>query len=76
MSSRPRFQHGQALRASPNTGLSSAPGATTELFRLADLSNAILDDAGRLIHAMPYRAGTYGERTPLVHKIRAEGLDL
>ncbi|HJU14922.1 MAG TPA: nucleotidyltransferase domain-containing protein [Stellaceae bacterium] len=53
-----------------------APGTTTELYRLADLSSAILDDTGQFIHAMPYRAGSYNERTPLMHEIRAEGIDL
>jgi predicted nucleotidyltransferase len=53
-----------------------APGSTTELYRLADLSTAILDETGEFIHAMPYRAGSYDERTPLMHEIRAEGIDL
>jgi len=25
---------------------------------------------------MPYRAGSYRERTPLMHEIRREGIDL
>ena len=53
-----------------------APGTTTELYRLADLSTAILDETGEFIHALPYRDGSYGERTPLMHEIRAEGIDL
>src|SRR5438105_6353730 len=53
-----------------------APGTTTELYRLADLSTAILDETGEFIHAMPYRAGSYDERTPLMHEIRVEGIDL
>ena len=53
-----------------------APGTTTELYRLADLSTAILDETGEFIHAMPYRAGSYDERTPLMHEVRAEGIDL
>jgi predicted nucleotidyltransferase len=52
------------------------PGTTTELYRLADLSTAILDETGEFIQAMPYRAGSYDERTPLMHEIRAEGIDL
>ena len=52
------------------------PGTTTELYRLADLSTAILGETGEFIHAMPYRAGSYDERTPLMHEIRAEGIDL
>jgi hypothetical protein len=47
-----------------------------ELDRLADLSTDILYDAGDLIHATPYRAGFYNERTPLMLEIRAEGIDL
>jgi len=53
-----------------------APGTTTELYRLAELSSAILDETGEFIHAMPYRAGSYNERTPLMHEIRADGIDL
>ena len=48
-----------------------------EMDRLADLSTAILDETGEFIHAMPYRAGIYtDERMPLMHEIRAEGIDL
>lgn len=48
-----------------------------EMDRLADLSTAILDETGGFIHAMPHRAGAYtDERMPLMHEIRAEGIDL
>ena len=48
-----------------------------EMDRLADLSTAILDETGEFIHAMPYRAGAYtDERMPLMHEIRAQGIDL
>ena len=47
-----------------------------EMYRLADLGTDILYDSGHLIHAMPYRAGTYVERTPLMHEIRQDGIDL
>ena len=47
-----------------------------EMNRLADLSTNILDEMGEFIHAMPYRAGSYEERTPLMHEIRADGIDL
>ena len=48
-----------------------------ELYRLADLSTAILEDGGEFIHAMPYRAGFYkNERMPLMYAIRGEGIDL
>lgn len=52
------------------------PGTTAELYRLADISTAILDETGEFIHAMPYCAGSYAERTPLMHEIRAQGIDL
>ncbi len=48
-----------------------------EMNRLADLSTAILDETGEFIHAMPYRAGSYDDqRMPLMHEIRADGIDL
>jgi predicted nucleotidyltransferase len=48
-----------------------------ELDRLADLGTDILHDTGELVHAMPYRAGSYNdERVPLMHEIRADGIDL
>jgi predicted nucleotidyltransferase len=54
-----------------------APGTTTELYRLADLSTAILDETGEFIHAMPYPAGSYTDpRMPLMYAIRTEGIDL
>jgi hypothetical protein len=54
-----------------------APGAATELYRLADISSAIVDDTGVFLHAMPYPAGFYNDpRMPLMYAIRAEGIDL
>ena len=47
-----------------------------EMNRLADLSTGILDETGEFVHAMPYRAGSYDERTPLMLGIRADGVDL
>jgi predicted nucleotidyltransferase len=47
-----------------------------EMDRLADLSSDILDEMGEFIHAMPFRAGAYEERTPLMHEIRVGGIDL
>ncbi len=44
--------------------------------RLADIGTEILYDTGSLVHALPYRAETYGDgQMPLMHEIRAEGLD-
>ena len=48
-----------------------------DMNRLADLATHILYEGGPFIHAMPYRAGSYNdERMPLMHEIRAEGIDL
>jgi predicted nucleotidyltransferase len=47
-----------------------------EMDRLADLSTDILDATGAFVHAMPYRAGSYDERTPLMLGVRSEGIDL
>jgi predicted nucleotidyltransferase len=48
----------------------------TEMDRLADISTALLEETGEFVHAMAYRAGSYNERTPLMHEIRREGIDL
>jgi uncharacterized protein len=47
-----------------------------ELDRLADLSTDIVDEMGEVIHAIPYRAGAYRDRTSLMREIRIEGVDL
>jgi predicted nucleotidyltransferase len=56
--------------------LRDMPDRLAELYRLADLSTDILGDTGEFVHAMPYRAGAYNERTPLMLGIRTEGVDL
>ena len=47
-----------------------------ELNRLADLSTSLIDETGEFVHAMPYRAGAYNERTRLMLGIRTDGIDL
>ena len=47
-----------------------------EMDRLADVATDVLYDLGGVIHAMPYRAGACNERTPLMHEIRTDGIDL
>jgi uncharacterized protein len=48
-----------------------------EMDRLADLSTKIIvEEDGPFIHAMPYRAGSYDERTPLMLAVRSDGVDL
>ena len=43
---------------------------------IAGLAAQVLDETGAFIHAMPYRDGSYAERTPLMHDLRREGRDL
>jgi uncharacterized protein len=47
-----------------------------DMDRLADLGTDICDETGEFVHAMPYRAGSYTERTPLMLGIRTDGIDL
>jgi uncharacterized protein len=47
-----------------------------EADRIAVAATDILNETGVVIHAMPCPAGAYRERTPLMHEIRREGLDL
>ncbi|AUB81303.1 nucleotidyltransferase domain-containing protein [Candidatus Thiodictyon syntrophicum] len=47
-----------------------------EADRIALVATDILGETGAVIHAMPYRAGSYRERTPLMHEVRREGVDL
>ena len=57
--------------------LRDMPDRIAELYRLADVSAAILDETGAFIHAMAYPAGFYNDpRMPLMYVIRAEGIDL
>jgi uncharacterized protein len=57
--------------------LRDMPDRFAEMNRLADLSTSFLDETGEFIHAMPYRAALYNdERMPLMHEIRADGIDL
>jgi predicted nucleotidyltransferase len=56
--------------------LRDLPDRWREMDRLADIGSEILDDEGKLVHAMPYRARAYRDRTPLMHEIRKDGVDL
>jgi predicted nucleotidyltransferase len=47
-----------------------------ELDRLAYLSSDLIDATGEVVHAMPYAAGAYNERSPLMREIRREGIEL
>jgi predicted nucleotidyltransferase len=52
------------------------PDRWAEFDRVADVTMTILEETGAFIHAMPYRASQYHERSPLMHEIRREGLEL
>jgi predicted nucleotidyltransferase len=57
--------------------LHEMPDRFVEMKRIADLSAEILYETGGVIHALPYQAATYDDpRMPLMHEIRAEGLEL
>src|ERR1700722_2528222 len=47
-----------------------------ELYRLADVGTEVLYGGGGVINALPYSSGAYRERTPLMHEIRRDGIDL
>lgn len=47
-----------------------------EARRLSAIETEILTETGAFIHSMPYPAGAYRRRTPLMHEIRREGVDL
>jgi predicted nucleotidyltransferase len=44
--------------------------------KIANAAANILCETGMLIHAIPFPADSYSERTLLMHEIRREGLDL
>jgi predicted nucleotidyltransferase len=47
-----------------------------EVRRIVPIVVDLIDDTGAVIHAMPYRAGSYEDRTSLMREIRYEGVDL
>ncbi len=47
-----------------------------EMDRIIPIVTDILYEDQAFIHVMPYAAGAYRERTPLMGEIRLEGLDL
>ncbi len=43
---------------------------------MVPLVTDIIEEAGVVIHPMPYRTGAWRDRTPLMHEIRRDGIDL
>ena len=56
--------------------LKTLPDHRQEVRRLADLRVDFLDDTGAFFDTKPYPAGSWRERTPLMHEIRRDGVDL
>lgn len=56
--------------------LKALPDRWAELDRLAALRVRFLDETGAFFDAKPYPATAYRERSPLMHEIRREGIDL
>src|SRR5512143_1379260 len=56
--------------------LKSLPDIWAELDRLADLRVRSLDETGAFFDARPYPSTAYRERSPLMHEIRREGINL
>jgi len=47
-----------------------------EVRRMVPLVTDIVEETGAVIHPMPFRAGAWRERTPLMHEIPLDGVDL
>jgi uncharacterized protein len=51
-------------------------GRWRELDALIPLVTDIVEQSGAVIHPLPYPAGAWRERTPLMHEVRSDGVDL
>jgi uncharacterized protein len=56
--------------------LKALPDRWAELDRLARLRVEMIDETGAFFDAKPYPVAALQERTPLMHEIRQDGLDL
>ncbi|MBF0464146.1 MAG: nucleotidyltransferase domain-containing protein [Nitrospirae bacterium] len=56
--------------------LKSLSDRWAELDKLAVLRVSFIDDTGAFFDAWPYSATDYQKRSPLMHEIREDGLDL
>ena len=50
--------------------------AWQEIDRLSELQVAMLNATGADIHTMPFASRSWAQRTPLMHEIRKDGVDL
>jgi predicted nucleotidyltransferase len=51
-------------------------GLWAESGRLANIVADILDETGAVVNALPFPAGAIEARTPLMHELRRDGVDL
>jgi predicted nucleotidyltransferase len=56
--------------------LRSPPDYRRKMKRLADLRVDFLDETGALFDTKPYPISSWRDRTPLMHEIRRDGLEL
>jgi len=56
--------------------LKSLPDRWREFNRLANLRVDFLDDTGAFFDTKPFLSNAYQERTPLMHEIRRDGVEL
>ena len=56
--------------------LNGSEGLWSESARLAEIETDIPFDTGAVINALPFPAGAHARRTPLMHALRRDGLDL
>ncbi|HEY2615777.1 MAG TPA: hypothetical protein VGI78_00415 [Acetobacteraceae bacterium] len=47
-----------------------------EFRRMVPVVTDIVEETGAVIHPLPFRAGAWRDRTPLMHEIRLDGVDL
>ncbi len=56
--------------------LKTLPDFWVEAHRLADLRIVFLDLNGAFFNALPFAGSAYEERTPIMHQIRLDGVDV
>ena len=56
--------------------LKELPDFWAEMRRLTELEIAFYDLSENDIHAIPFAAGSWARRTPLMHEVRSDGVDL
>jgi uncharacterized protein len=47
-----------------------------EVRRMVPVVTDIVEETGAVIHPLPFRAGAWQDRTPLMHELRQDGVEL